>query len=207
MNKIIINFDYSNRNFYFFYYLESRIKKNKNKKMGCSCCKKKKQETSLKDNILNYNTKHNIFVASGAFTENQFNPKKLNPKIKDKLRTTETFKSQISKKEKLIKEKEKEEVNESFNVAINDNKLNCNLRDEYFSLEELEYYKTQASTHEKRQRSYEVNFNSMIKKGEVIGEGGYGKVFLGFDEIEGRVVAVKEIKLSSYDSDQGKRVS
>ena len=33
------------------------------------------------------------------------------------------------------------------------------------------------------------------RKGQVIGEGAYGKVYEGFDEDEGKVIAIKEIPL------------
>lgn len=102
---------------------------------------------------------------------------------------------------------------EKYDVSINRGKLDNSpvsdmmkeVFDGYFNADELEYYSKRLSNNEKRQRSYEVNFNTFIKRGDLIGEGGFGKVYTGFDEVEGRVVAVKEIKIQ--ENDHSKSVS
>lgn len=84
--------------------------------------------------------------------------------------------------------------------------IKAELNDGYFNQEELNYYAQRLFNQEKRQRSYEINFNTFIKKGELIGEGGFGKVYTGFDELEGRVIAVKEIIIGSCESESYKSV-
>lgn len=79
-------------------------------------------------------------------------------------------------------------------------------KDNYFNEEELEYYKKLLEKEEKKQPSYEINDDTYIKRGELIGEGGYGKVYLGFDEVEGRVIALKEISISIKDSNANSKV-
>lgn len=93
-----------------------------------------------------------------------------------------------------------EENNEKNPNYIKDNK------DNYFSDEELEYYKNILEKEEKKQPSYEINDDTYIKRGELIGEGGYGKVYLGFDEVEGRVIALKEISISLKESSYNSKV-
>lgn len=66
---------------------------------------------------------------------------------------------------------------------------------EYFNENELKYYK-QKEEIEKLSNSEEV-FNSnflKLKKAEAVGEGGFSKVYKGFDEIQGKLIAIKELK-------------
>lgn len=72
--------------------------------------------------------------------------------------------------------------------------------DKYFNEEEIEYYKKLYSK-TKIESSVQINFDTYIKKGELIGEGGYGKVYLGFDERTGGVLAIKEIKITKDTKD------
>ena len=39
------------------------------------------------------------------------------------------------------------------------------------------------------------------KKGELIGEGAYGKVYKGFDEVHGRLIAIKEVDLKAFSKE------
>jgi serine/threonine protein kinase len=39
-----------------------------------------------------------------------------------------------------------------------------------------------------------------FKKGELIGEGSYGKVYQGFDEQQGKLIAIKELDLRRVSS-------
>jgi len=70
--------------------------------------------------------------------------------------------------------------------------------DNYFTEKELDYY----------DKLYETEFCDLpetktvtnYKKGELIGEGAYGKVFKGFDENHGRLIAIKELDLKKIST-------
>ncbi len=72
--------------------------------------------------------------------------------------------------------------------------------DNYFTLEELQHY----------ERLYETEIDDIpeikkvtnYKKGERIGEGAYGKVFKAFDEVHGRLIAIKEVDLKELSSNE-----
>lgn len=139
-----------------------------------------------------------------SFKEKEYTPKKFG-----NLNTTNKSPSIEGNEGNEVKTKfQFDNQSESNDVSINRGKLDSSpvsdmmkeVFDGYFNADELEYYSKRLSNNEKRQRSYEVNFNTYIKRGDLIGEGGFGKVYTGFDEVEGRVVAIKEIKIQENEN-------
>lgn len=89
--------------------------------------------------------------------------------------------------------------------------LNINSNNSYFNNEELQYYKNYLDNANNIDSLHDENkdmviCNRILKKGELIGEGGFSKVYKAFDETEGILVAIKELKINVDDSNQIKIV-
>lgn len=62
------------------------------------------------------------------------------------------------------------------------------------------YTKQKTSIEEKRKLYKSKKICQLrFKKGELIGEGSYGKVYQGFDEEQGRLIAIKEIDIGKIN--------
>lgn len=89
-------------------------------------------------------------------------------------------------------------------TSVQKSLLHCIDNDEYFSKEDLEYYKIKYEGLQAYQTSTVGYKNSYLKKqfkkGDMIGEGGFGKVYKGFDEVDGKPFALKEIKIAGSSS-------
>lgn len=75
--------------------------------------------------------------------------------------------------------------------------------DEYFSREDLIYYdqilKDEIEFNSKDHDSTKITNNEIstnLKKGKLLGEGSFGKVYEAFDDIKGQMIAIKEFKIN-----------
>ncbi len=78
--------------------------------------------------------------------------------------------------------------------------------DQYFSKEDQAYYKQYLNNEDFDSTKINIDYDTIgtLKKGKLLGEGSFGKVYEAFDENKGKMVAVKEfkIKLISELSDE-----
>jgi len=98
-----------------------------------------------------------------------------------------------------ILEKRQNKMNERNKNEKDKENLNKSNWDNYFSQEELEYYDKLYET-ENFDRP-EIKKVTNYKKGELIGEGAYGKVFRAFDETHGRLIAIKEVEIKEFSKE------
>lgn len=83
-------------------------------------------------------------------------------------------------------------------IFKNPDREKSNKLENYFTREQLNYYSEKYDQPVPKQQR-ELNF-STIKKGDLIGQGAYGKVYLGLDEEDGKLLAIKEINLEKLDA-------
>lgn len=107
--------------------------------------------------------------------------------------------------------------NENTNLEFKKNKLSKinqislelenMIKDDYFSKDEIDNYNHFLKEEGNININQEFLINHIIRKGDLIGEGGFSKVYKAFDENLGKIVAVKELKIGSIDTSKNRLVS
>lgn len=160
----------------------------------CSKCFKKRNPSISLDNIIQ------IKSTSGNLEQAQYNP---NIQKNEVLVQNKEENYKIS--DSIIKEEVKDNNIESiFQSRVSSISFKINW-DSYFDNYELSYYEKLY----KNELYEDIEPKRKIirfKKGELIGEGAFGKVYQGFDEDTGQIIAIKEInfrKINNKNLDVG----